>query len=87
MLHRLKFYFLAAAVWLSGAPAIGQDANNVTLKLSVAEVAEIARLVDLQPIGVTPPIAYWDLQVTIAKALQANSKAQRAVLDQRSAKP
>jgi hypothetical protein len=90
MSHRsnpLRLYLLAAVVWLSAAPAFGQDANSVTLKLSAAQVAEIARLIDLQPIGVTPPTAYWDLQTKLDAALRANPDALRAVLHARGAKP
>jgi hypothetical protein len=83
MSHRpLRFYLLATALWLSAAPAFGQDA---TLKLSVAEVVEITRLVDLQPIGKSPPAAYWDLQIKLQKALEANPDAMRAVLSARNA--
>jgi hypothetical protein len=78
-----RLCLLAVAVWLSGVPAFAQD-TSVTLKLSAAEVAEIARLID-QPQGPQPPQAYWDLQTTIDKALQANPAAARAVLSLRRA--
>jgi hypothetical protein len=76
----------AAFVWLSAVPAIGQDANSVTLKLSAADVAEIMRLADLQAPSLTNPPAYWDLQLAIDKALQANPAAARAFLQIRGAK-
>jgi hypothetical protein len=84
MSHRstpLRFY-LAALLWLSAAPAFGQD---ILLKLSPAQVAEITRLIDLQPIDKTPPAEFWDVQVAIDKALQADPDALRAVLLARSA--
>jgi hypothetical protein len=84
MSHRsIRFYLFAAAVCFSAAPAFGQD---VTLKLSAAQVAEITRLIDLQPQNATPPAAYWDLQTSIDKALQANPAALRAVLSIRGAR-
>jgi hypothetical protein len=87
MSHRsIRFYLFAAALWLSAVPSSAQDAAGVTLKLSVAEVAEITRLIDLQPQNVTPPAAYWDLQTKIDKSLQANPDALRTVLSIRSAR-
>jgi hypothetical protein len=77
---------LAAAFWLTAiASAFAQDATDITLKLRPAQVAEIGRLIDLQPIGKAPPAAFWDVQATIDKALQANPAAMRAVLSARSA--
>jgi hypothetical protein len=83
----LRIYFLAIAVWLSAASAAFAQVPppDITLKLSPAQVAEIGRLIDLQPISISPPAAYWDLQATIDKALQANPAAMRAVLSARSA--
>jgi hypothetical protein len=90
----LRFGLLAACLWLGTAPAFAQEAQpDITLKLSPAEVAEIARLIDLQPwqpcspaLGCpTPPPAFWDLQTTISRALEADPAASRAVLAARSA--
>jgi hypothetical protein len=40
------------AIWLAAiSSAFAQDAPDITLKLSPAQVAEIMRLVDLQPIS------------------------------------
>jgi hypothetical protein len=80
----LRFGLLLAIAWLaSTAAALAQD---VTLTLSPAQVAEIARLIDFQPISKAPPAAFFDLQATIDKTLQANPDALRAVLQIRSAK-
>jgi hypothetical protein len=87
MLTPLRFAIFVAGLWLS--PAFAQDAQpDITLHLSPAEVAEIARLVDLQPwqpcspeLGCpTPPAAFWDLQTTISRVLEADPAALRAVL-------
>jgi hypothetical protein len=82
---RPRLVFLAVAVWLSAAPAFGQDAAHVTVKLSVTEIAEILRLIDLQASSLKNPDAYFYLQLAIDKALQANPDAARAVLSIRSA--
>jgi hypothetical protein len=82
----LRFGLLAAALWLTAtAPAFAQDAPDITLKLSPAQVAEIGRLIDLQPISISPPAAYWDLQTRLSQAVNANPAALRAVLSARSA--
>jgi hypothetical protein len=78
----LRFY--SAVLWLSAAPAFAQDAPRITLNLSPAEVAEITRLIDLQPCSQergcpTPPAAFWDLQTTISRALEADPTALQAV--------
>jgi hypothetical protein len=67
-----------AALCICAAPAIAQDATGVTLKLNIAEAAEIVRLVNMQPSSQSPPPAYWDLQVDLNKALLADPKAMRA---------
>jgi hypothetical protein len=88
MSHRsTPLRFLVAILCIAGvSPAIAQDATaEITLKLPPAQVAEIARLVDLQPISKSPPPAYWDLQIKIQKALETNPDAMRAVLSARSA--
>jgi hypothetical protein len=74
----LRFYLLAAALWLSAAPAFGQDAPDVTLQLSPAQAREIMRLVDLQPMTPAPPPAFWELQVKLGAALEANPDAKAA---------
>jgi hypothetical protein len=82
---RLGFGF-AAALWLAAiASAFAQDAPDITLKLSPAEVAEITRLIDLQPISISPPVAYWDLQTKLSQTLEVNPAALRAVISARSA--
>ena len=48
----LRIGLLATAIWLAAiSSAFAQDAPDITLKLSPAQVAEIMRLVDLQPIN------------------------------------
>jgi len=70
----------ASALWLTSiASAFAQVAPDITLELSPAQVAEIMRLVDLQPIGKAPPPAFWDLQRKIQETLRVNPKALRAV--------
>jgi hypothetical protein len=78
----------AVGLLLCAAPAFGQRAPEITVKLSPAEVAEIFRLVDVEAPNTfisSPPQAFWDLQRTVAKAVQANPDALRAVLSARSA--
>jgi hypothetical protein len=76
----------AAALWLAAiASAFAQDAPDITLKLSPAEVAEITRLIDLQPISISPPVAYWDLQTKLSQTLEVNPAALFAVISARSA--
>jgi hypothetical protein len=84
----LRFCFLAIGIWLSAiaSPAFAQDVPDITLHLSPAQVAAILRLVDLQPLGVAPPAAHWDLQITIRETLRANPDALRAVLSAGSAR-
>jgi hypothetical protein len=84
----LRFRLLTAAVlWLATtAAALAQDDITIALKLSAEQVAEIVRLADLQPINKSQPDAFWQLQIKIAEALQANPDAMRAVLQARSAK-
>jgi hypothetical protein len=79
-----RFRLAAAGLWLfaTAAPAFAQD---VTFTLNPAQVAEITRLIDQQPIGQTPPPAFWEVQAAIDKALQANPEALRAVLSARRA--
>jgi hypothetical protein len=81
---RFRFGLFAAVLWLSAAPAFAQDALHITLKLSPALVEEIERLIDLdlcsQERGSpTPQAAFWDLQTTISKALEADPTALQAV--------
>ena len=77
---RLRF-LLTAAFWLTAiASAFAQDATDITVKLSPAQVAEIGRLIDLQPISKAPSAAYWDLQTKLVQALEAEPAAKRAVL-------
>jgi hypothetical protein len=90
MSHRstpLRFHLLAAAFWLTAmASAFAQEAPEITVRLTPAEVAEIARLVDLQPISISPPAAYWDLQTKLGAALDAaGPEAGLAFLAARSA--
>jgi hypothetical protein len=94
MSHRstpLRFGF-AAALWLAAiASAFAQDAPDITLKLSPAQVAEIARLIDLAAPSTfisPPPAAYWDLQAKLNAALTAaGPEASRAFLAARRAGP
>jgi hypothetical protein len=67
------------------APAFAQDAPDITLTLSPAQVAEIWRLVDLQPCCQVVPPAFFDLQAKLGDALDANPAALRAFLAARSA--
>jgi hypothetical protein len=86
--HPSRIHLLAVGLLLWAAPALGQRAADIALKLNPAEVAEIARLVDLAAPNTfvsPPPQAYWDLQTTVSKALQANPDAMRAVLSERRA--
>lgn len=76
----LRFCLFAAGLWLSAASAFAQDARDITLKLNPAQVAEIARLIDLQPMSIAPPAAYWDLQTKILDTGVADPKALKAVL-------
>lgn len=80
--HLLTVALLLLA--LRAGPALA-DEPVVSLTLSPAQVAEMVRLIDLQPISQAPPPAFWDLQTTIGKALQANPDAARAFLLARSA--
>jgi len=81
----LRFRFFAAGLWLftTAVPALAQD---ITLTLSPAQVAEIIRLVDLQPLGHAPPAEFWQLQDKIGVALARSSvEVRRAVVSARSA--
>jgi hypothetical protein len=83
-----RFHLLGAGLLLWAAPALGQRAPEITVKLSPAEVAEILRLVDVEAPNTfvsSPPQAFWDLQRTVAKAVQADPDALRAVLSLRRA--
>lgn len=80
----MKLALRLATFWLATtAAAFAQDAQpDITVKLTPAEVAEIARLVDLAAPSTfvsRPPSAYWDLQITISRALEADPAALRAV--------
>jgi hypothetical protein len=77
-----KTLLFAVGLLLSAAPALGQGAPDITLKLSPAEVAEIVRLADLTAPNIVspPPQAYWDLQAKLSEAVQADPDASRAVL-------
>jgi hypothetical protein len=82
----LRFCF-AVAMWLAATAAAFAQTRGPTIALALnpAEVAEMLRLIDLQPVGRRPPAAFLDLQLTIDKALRANPDAQRAVLSLRGA--
>jgi hypothetical protein len=84
----LRFGF-AAALWLAAvASAFAQEAPEITVRLTPAQVIEVERLVDLAAPSTfvsPPPDAYWDLQVNIQHALAANPAASLAVLSARSA--
>lgn len=81
-----RFSLATAAIVaaLAATPATAQT-PSVVLPLTPALVAEIARLIDLQPIDKTAPAAFWELQTTIDEALRANPDAFRAVATARSA--
>jgi hypothetical protein len=84
---KTRFGF-AAAFWLAAiASAFAQDAPDITLQLSPAQVAEIMRLVDQEAPRTfvsPPPPAYWSLQTKISRTLEADPAAARAVLSARS---
>jgi hypothetical protein len=70
-----------AALCICTTPAVAQDATSITVKLSVAEVTEIERLINMQPpFPQAQPPAFWDLQTDIKRALEANPEAKRAFL-------
>jgi hypothetical protein len=53
---QLRLGSLATALWLAAiSSAFAQDAPDITLKFSPAQVAEIGRLIDLQPMSKDPP--------------------------------
>jgi hypothetical protein len=83
----LRFVLIGAGLWLASAAAsFAQEAPpDITLKLTLAQAVEILRLVDLQPVSISPPAAYWDLQINLKQTLEANPAALRAVLSARSA--
>jgi hypothetical protein len=75
-----KACLTAAAIWLAsvaGAFAASPDVA-LHLTLSPAEVVAIMRSMDRQPISETPPDGFWDVQVKIKQALEANPDALRA---------
>jgi hypothetical protein len=61
-------------------------AQDIAVTLSPALIAEISRLVDLQPLDKSAPPTFWELQTKLNEALQANPDAFRAVLQERSAR-
>ena len=65
----LTIYLLLAAT-----PALGDDAANITPK----EAAAIQRSLDRQPYSQQPPVGYWQLQIKLIDALNANPAARRA---------
>jgi hypothetical protein len=83
-----RFCLPLVGLLLWAAPAIGQGASEITVKLSLAEVSELQRLIDLEAprtfVSQMPP-AYWDLQIAIGRALEADPDAMRAVLSARGA--
>jgi hypothetical protein len=67
----------AAIIWLvSGACAA---AEPVTLHLTSTEIVAIVRSLDRQPISQIPPNGFWDAQIKIKQALEANPQAWREV--------
>jgi hypothetical protein len=81
----LRFVSIAAGICLLAAPAFAQDAPEITLRLSPAQVAEIIRLGDLEPLAVSRPDAFWELQSQIADALAKDPAAMSAFLEARRA--
>jgi hypothetical protein len=74
-----KACLTAAVIWLAsfgGACAVPAD---VTLHLTPAEVVAIVRSMDQSPISQVPPAGFWDAQVKIKQALEANPEAWREV--------
>lgn len=69
---------------LAATPAAAQT-PSVALPLTPAQVAEVLRLIDLQPIDKAPPAAFWELQISIDDAVRANPDAWRSVVAARSA--
>jgi hypothetical protein len=60
------------------APAMGQDAK-VDVSLSAAELLALQATWDRWPISEPAPPGYWDLQVLIWRAVDANPEVQRAL--------
>jgi hypothetical protein len=53
---QLRLGLLATALWLAAiSSAFAQDAPDITLKFSPVQIAEIGRLIDLQPMSKDPP--------------------------------
>lgn len=85
----LRFYFLSAAVWLSAAPAFGQDAASVTLHLSPVQAAAVLDAMDARaqlPTLATSD-AFWQVQAKLKEALDADPKGRRAFEDAYTAIP
>jgi hypothetical protein len=80
-----KFTFwitLAAIIFAVCSPASAQNATDITIQLSPAEVVEIARLSDLAAPGTfnsPPPEAYWSVLSKLSQALAADPAAFAAV--------
>ncbi|MCP2125789.1 hypothetical protein [Bradyrhizobium ottawaense] len=74
MVRLLTIFALFAA-----SSASAEDATNITLRLTPAEVIALQRSLDRQPISQTPPPGFWSLQVKLSQAVEGNPEAKRAV--------
>jgi hypothetical protein len=72
--------FIAAGILavMQAALAASAFAQNVNVSLNPAEVVAIMRSMDRQPISEIPPTGFWDVQIKIKQALEANPDALRA---------
>jgi hypothetical protein len=73
--------FIAAGILaaMQAALAASAFAQNVNVSLNPAEVVAIVRSMERLPISEVPPAAYWDTQIKIIQALEANPDAWREV--------
>ena len=69
----LTIYLLLAA-----APALGENAANITLQITPKEAAAIQRSLDRQPYSQQSPVGFWQLEIKLIDALNTNSAARRA---------
>ncbi|WP_038970248.1 hypothetical protein [Bradyrhizobium genomosp. III] len=74
MIRILTIFALFAA-----SSASAEDAANITLRLTPAEVIALQRSLDRQPISQTPPAGFWSLQVKLSHAVEGSPETKRAV--------
>jgi hypothetical protein len=69
----------AAAIWLTSVTGAYAEPPDVVLHLTPTEVVAIVRSMDQSQLSFNPPAGFWDTQIEIIRALEANPDAWREV--------